>query len=431
MRRARVRRIVTLALTGAVTAIIACASAGAPPGGPERHEPPQIIAISPESGATNVKIKEAEIRFDEVVNDRPAASGASQLNQLFLISPRDGDAQVGWHRNRITIRPRKGFRANTAYRVTMLPGLADLRGNVRREGLSILFSTGPTFPSMSIIGIVFDWAAQRPANGAYIEATSLADTTLVYVAATDTLGQFDVGPLNPGTYRVRALIDVNSNRMLDRGEKWDTTTIPVQGVRHAIELDAIERDTVAATISRVTVDDSVTLHVDFTMPLDPALPLQPALFRIQRADSTSLNIVSAQWAAAYDRSRAAADSAARADSIARARPPGDTTRARPVPPPPVAPTPGVRQAPPPPKPHVPPPERIVVLKLSPTTPLVLKSSYVIAAPGVRNLLGKSSPKPFIFTVRPPPPPAPPDTTHRAPRDTTRRPPPTGRPPVSR
>jgi len=372
------------------------------------------------------------------VSDRPSASGASQLSQIFLISPRDGDANVGWHRSRLTVRPHKGFRANTAYRITMLPGLADLRGNVRRDGLTFLFSTGASFPTMSIIGTVFDWAAQRPANGAYIEATSLADTTLVYVTATDSLGRFDVGPLDPGTYRVRGLIDQNSNRVLDRGEKWDTTTTTVATVRNAIELDAIERDTVAPTIGRVVADDSVTLHVDFTIPLDPSLPLQPALFRIQRTDSTELQIASVQWAAAYDRAKQVADSAARADSIARAAR-TDTARARPAPPPPpppALPPTGARPAPPPPKPRALPPEHSVVVKLSPSTPVAVRGTYVITARGVRSLVGKSTTKSFTFSVRPP---APPDTTKRAPRDTTRRPPsarppprpPAGRPPVLR
>src|SRR6185437_8659371 len=139
-------------------------STGAVPGGPEDHAPPQIATITPDSGQVNVHPKQVDFRFDETVNDRP--SGASTLDQLFLISPRSGGVDVSWHRSRISVRPNKGFRPNTAYRVTMLPGLADLRGNVRKVGLTMLFSTGPTFPPFNIVGHVFDWAAQRAAVGA-------------------------------------------------------------------------------------------------------------------------------------------------------------------------------------------------------------------------------------------------------------------------
>jgi len=139
----------------ALVFVAGCASAGAPPGGPDRKLPPEITAVSPDSGQTNVKAKSVEFRFDEVVSDRPSG-GATGLDQIFLLSPRNGNAVVSWHRTRITVRPRKGFRPNTAYKITMLPGLLDLHGNVRKETTTILFSTGATFPAFSVVGRVFD-----------------------------------------------------------------------------------------------------------------------------------------------------------------------------------------------------------------------------------------------------------------------------------
>ncbi|HEU4787277.1 MAG TPA: Ig-like domain-containing protein, partial [Gemmatimonadaceae bacterium] len=286
------RRLTALALTAGAVAGIACASAGAPPGGPEDHAPPQILSVTPESGQTNVRPKEVEFRFDEVVSDR--GTGATAIDQLFLISPRTGAPNVSWHRRRITVKPGKGFLPNTAYRVTVLPGLADLRGNVRKDGATVLFSTGAGFPPFSILGVVFDWAGQQVAKGAYVEAVSHPDTNIVYVAATDTAGDFEVGPLPAGEYTVRALIDQNSNRTLDRNEKWDSTTVTVSDARRVVELDAIERDTVPPAISNIEVMDSVSLRVTFDKPIDPGLPLQPALVQLQRADSTPLEVTRVQ-----------------------------------------------------------------------------------------------------------------------------------------
>lgn len=420
------RRLIAPAIAFALVA--ACASAGAPPGGPDDHAPPQIVMVSPDSGKTNVHPKEVEFRFDEVVSDRP--SGATTLNQLFLISPRTagGAADVSWHRSRITVKPARGFRPNTTYRVTMLPGIADLRGNVRRDGASILFSTGATFPAYSIPGRVFDWAAEKPANGVYVEAISKTDTNVVYLAATDSLGQFDVGPLEAGAYTVRALIDQNTNRVLDRNEKWDTTTVTVSDARPMIELDVIERDSAAAAFQNIAVDDSVTLHISFDKSLDPKIPLQPALIRIQRADSSAMEVTKVEWAAAYDQARQAfiTDSARRAD----------TTRARqPAAPPaaaaPATPTPaGQRPPPPPPKPKAPPPERAIVVSLSPRNPLVPGATYRITAQGLRNLVGNTTEIRRTFTA---PKPTPKDTTRKTAPDSTRRPPPDSarRPPAAR
>ena len=418
------RRLTILMAMAASTAAITlgCASASQPPGGPERKTPPQIIAISPESGETNVKLRAAEFRFDEVVSDRPSGGG-TDLNQIFLVSPRDGAPDVSWHRSRITVRPRKGFRPNTAYRITMLPGLTDLRGNVRKEGTSILFSTGPTFPAYSILGRAFDWALERPVNGAYIEAISRKDTTLVYVSASDSSGMFDLGPLEPGTYLVRGLVDQNANRTIDTREKWDSTTVEVVDTRSPIELDLIERDSVPPNLNNATPEDSTTLRLTFDKAIDPTIDLQPNLFRVLRADSTPLQIVRVEWMAAYNREKAAADSAKRAAAADSARRRGDTTRrvdSAVVPTSAAIAARAQRGVPPAPKPRTPAPDLGVVLHLSPQTPLT-PGRYAVHVRGMRNLRGNASEFRRVFTVTPPT--AVRDTTRRAPGDTTRRPPP--------
>ena len=425
------RRLITLAVFATIAVILGCASAGAPPGGPERKTPPEILSISPDSGATNVGIKEVEFKFDEVVSDRPAGAATGELDQIFLVSPMDGAANVSWHRSRITVKPRKGFRANTAYRITMLPGLADLRGNVRKEGATILFSTGATFPPFSILGRVFDWSAGRPANGAFVEAISHPDTNLIYVTATDSMGSFDVGPLPAGTYTVRALIDANSNRSVDRNEKWDTTTVVVANVRPVVELDAIERDSVPPVFDNIAVDDSVTVSVTFDKPLDPAMHPDSAMLTLQKQDSSRIAIVSVAWESAFQKARAARDSAHRADSLradSTRRPPAAAPPVTPPrPPAPAVPVPGgQRAAPPPPKPKAPAPERTIIITVA--TPLAQNTTYRLTARGFKNLLGNAREVTRTFTVpKPAPPKSPTDTTRRAPGDTT-KPPAPRRPP---
>ena len=406
------RRLIALLL------VAGCASAGTPPGGPERHTPPAIVAVSPDSGATNVKATSVEIQFDEVVSDRPSGA-ATGLDQLVLVSPRTGNPDVSWHRSRISVKAHNGFRPNTAYRITLLPGLADLRGNVLKETRTILFSTGPSFPPFAIPGRIFDWGAQKPVGGAYIEAISKADTTIAYLAASDTTGQFEIGPLPGGEYLVRGLIDQNANHAIDRNEKWDSLSVTIAGTSSLIELDAIERDTLPANIENVARVDSVTVRVTFDKPLDPRLPLQPVLVHLVHADSTPVEITTVEWQSTFDRDQAAkqqaaADSARRADS--------SRTGGRPPTPPPPTPTPGGRTPPPPPKPKLPAPDRGIILIASPTTP-INPGDYVVTVKGMRNLLGKSRDVRRPFTVQKP---APRDSSAARP-DSVRRPP--GRPPL--
>jgi len=307
-------------LITAAAAVAACASATPPPGGPERHAPPLVLSFTPETNAVNVRVHDAAIQFDEVVSQRP--QGAPDLAGLFLISPRDGDPHVSWHRSRVTIRPRRGFRPNTVYTITMLPGMLDLHNNVRRNGASLTFSTGPTIPSTIVRGRVFDWLTGQVAPRAFVQAFAPTDTTVVYVAEADSNGAFALPHLVTGTYIVRGFIDGNHNRKLDRTELWDTTRINLVDTAR-LEFLTFLHDTIGPRIMDVAVHDSVTLRVTFDRGIDPTLQITPALFTLKGKDSTEIPISAARSAAAFDSATDSAaryrtDSAFRSDSLRRA-----------------------------------------------------------------------------------------------------------------
>jgi len=343
-----VRRLTRWLCTLASAAVaVGCANRGGlgPPGGPVDTTRPRVIRVTPESGSVSQRAGAVQFSFSRVVTDNPARG---QLDQYFLISPSDGLPRVNWHRDRIDVRPRHGFRPNTAYSVTLLPGLADVRGNQMKESAVTVFSTGATFPRFGILGTIFDWAAERPAGGALVEAISRPDS-VVYLAAADSLGQYAIGPFGAGRYTLLGFVDRNNNRVLDPGEIFDSMTVAITNTRQSIELLAINRDTIPPRMTAVSRDDSATLRVTFDRPLDPEMPLTPALFRLQHTDSTEVQIAAVLGA------KAAADSAARRDSTRRdstttrrdttsaARPPGAPPSIVPLP------TPGnppVRQRPP-------------------------------------------------------------------------------------
>src|SRR4051812_42786689 len=155
---------------------LACASVGRPPGGPVDTDPPEVVSASIDTNAVGVKAAKLDLHFNEVVAERPAVSGGPgspiTLETIVLVSPRTGTAKVDWHRETISIEPRGGFKPNTTYRITLLPGLADLRGNVSKATLSYVFSTGSTLEKSGILGRVFDWQAGTIAPGAIVEAVA-------------------------------------------------------------------------------------------------------------------------------------------------------------------------------------------------------------------------------------------------------------------
>lgn len=435
----------------AAATVLACANRGMqPPGGPVDPTPPHVERVTPESGSVSQRGGAVRFVFSKVMSDNPSRGA---LNQYFLISPTDGEPRVNWHRNYIDVRPRHGFRGNTAYTVTLLPGLADVRGNQMTEQTTTVFSTGATIPQYGILGTIFDWTAERPATGAFVEAIARPDSSAVYVAVPDSLGQFVLGPFGPGRYTLLGFIDRNSNRALDPGEAWDSSTVVITTSRPVAELLAIPRDTNPPRMTALARDDSVTLRVTFDRAIDPTQELSAGLFRVQRADSTEVPIALALGA------RAAADSAARRDSTRRdsiARQDTSARRDTMTPPPPAAnpslptsvvPVPTARPAapqvtprpstiaPPPPHPSKPAPETSVLLKLAPPAVLDTGATYRVTARGIRGISGRSGTSSRTVTIPKPPPPSRTDSLRRRPltrqdslrlRDSTRTPP---RPPV--
>jgi hypothetical protein len=409
-----VRRLILL------VAVVGCAQVGAPPGGPEDRNPPRLLRISPDTNALNARPRNVDLRFDEIVNERPARGG-QDLASLFVISPRRGRVDVRWRRSRIEIRARRGWLPNTTYTITQLPGVTDLRGNSDSLEYRYMFTTGPSRATSNIRGQVFDWVAARPAPRAYVEAIQLPDS-LTYAEFADSLGRFTFRYLPPGQYHLRALIDANSNRAVDRRELFDSATITL---RDSIQREVLAfiHDSLGPGIAEVSATDSTTLRVTFDRPLLPSAAVTSEQFSVRAADSSVVPITAVLVGSAYEkelddsvRAKVRRDSltaAARADSIRRANP----QAAPPRPTPPVQlPRRPAADTTPPPRPSAPIPETYAVIRLG--RPVLPVTSYRVRAEGLRNLMGVYRSSDRVFTTpraRPDSASRPPDSTGAPPR----------------
>lgn len=295
-----------------LVALVACAQQGFPPGGPPDKVPPKLLKTTPDSNARNVSEKEVNFQYDEVLTERPA--GASSLDALVLISPRDGAPRVGWHRTRISVRGHKDWKPNTTYTVILLPGISDLRGNADKFGYQLVFSTGPEIAGQSISGVVFDWPAGHPAPNAIVEAVSHPDST-VYISRADSVGHFTIVHMPPGSFTVYGWVDANNNHDRDEHELQDSATLTLKDTA-SVELLAFIHDSIGPHIVTVEARDSVTIHATFDKPVDPKQPLDTEHILVRAADSSIVPIKAIVSAREIDKRRN--DSTARADSI-RAR----------------------------------------------------------------------------------------------------------------
>jgi hypothetical protein len=376
-------RLGLIAVVAIVGGALGCASASPPPGGPEVHAPPRLVRLTPDSNAVNVKDRNATFFFDETINDR--GTGTQELRNYFLLSPSDGEPEVSWHRNRIDVRPRGGFRPNTAYTITLLPGLTDLRSNAMRTGASLVFSTGPTIPPERITGTVFDWVAGHPASRALLQA--ITPDSNMYLAQSDSAGRFTIGPLPAGSYLVRAIIDLNGNRELDRNEAFDTARVAVPQ-KAPLELLTVQRDTLPPRIITVAPTDSATLRVTFDRFLDPLQPPPASAFRLVASDSSAIP-VTAVLTPREEQKETQATQQATADSLRRV----DSLAGKVLPPRrPVAPAPKAGVA----TPSAPPPFTGVLLRAG--KPLAPGAGYRLTVSSARGLSGRSQGSERSFTT---------------------------------
>jgi hypothetical protein len=316
---------------------VGCARILAPPGGPPDRTPPRLVATTPDSLAIIADFEgDVEFEFDEVISEGGSPNfglGTGDLEKLVVVSPSKGVPEVSWRRNRITVRPRGGWRPNTVYRVELLPGVADLANNRLPTGRVVTFSTGAPLPTAVLRGLVVDWATQRPLRNGLVEAIHLPDS-LAYKTVSDSLGRFELGPVPEGEYLVYGVVDQNTNRLREPREAFDSNRVAQGGP--VGEIWVFRHDTTMVRLSSAALNDSLSLALTFSQQLNPYQRLPTVAVEVRELpDSTPVPVMAILPKGQYDSlfppvrstdtARARADSlraiqdSIRNDSLARAR----------------------------------------------------------------------------------------------------------------
>lgn len=295
--------------------LVACAKIEPPPGGPPDPIAPHLVATIPDSLRSLPDFDgDVQFQFDEVISEGGTpntGTGTGGLERLIILSPSKDVPRVGWHRSRISVRPREGWQPNRVYRVELLPGVTDLRNNRSDAKRVVTFTTGAPLPTWTLTGSAHDWTTGQPARGAVIMARLLPDS-LDYRTLADSSGSFRLGPVPSGTYLVYGAIDKNRDVRWDPREAFDS--VRVQSDSAPVDLWIFPHDSVGPRIQTIAVRDSLSATVEFTQPLLPGQrPDTAGLLLRVLPDSVPVPVVSLLPPAL--------------DSIAHPR--ADTTRTRP------------------------------------------------------------------------------------------------------
>lgn len=196
-------------------AVWGCAVQAPPSGGPVDRIPPEITGTDPMPGTLHVptSFKRLKIVFSERMKESTAR------NNLFISPPLK--FQTKWKKGRILIIDfEEALKDSQTYVLSVGSGLQDMHNNKMARSFTLAFSTGDTIDQGKITGTIY---GLKRGETFYVFAYLLGDSTRFnpfknkpdYVTLNGEKGDFTLGYLKNGTYRVIAVEDRNHNLRLD------------------------------------------------------------------------------------------------------------------------------------------------------------------------------------------------------------------------
>jgi len=262
----------------AAIAVFGCAKVSAPTGGPKDTEPPVPLRSSPVNYSTNFKGKKFIVEFNEFID-------LKNVSQELLVSPPvENKPKTVMRGKKMVVRINNKLADSTTYNFNFFNSITDLNEGNILENFQFEFSTGDTFDSTYMGGIVTNAFTDYPQkNIKVLLYRQLTDSTPrtqkpECVGRTNNDGLFIVPNMKAGVnYHVFALQDMNNNNLFDLPNEaiafcdstiqpsfkpmlvYDTITLIEKISRD--KKDTIFRDSIYSYTEMVTTIDNVKLRL--------------------------------------------------------------------------------------------------------------------------------------------------------------------------
>lgn len=202
--------------------LVHCAKRGRPSGGPIDEEPPVVTTFEPPNYSTGFQGNEIEIRFNEFIKFEGLQEQliiSPPLEYRPIISPQGGTSK------RIKVKILDTLKPNTTYTINFGQSIIDNNEGNPYPYLKYVFSTGEYVDSLQLSGKVVDALAREPEDfisvmlyqidEEYTDSTVFKEKPRYLTNTLDSLTDFTLENLMPGTYQMIALKDRNRNLMFD------------------------------------------------------------------------------------------------------------------------------------------------------------------------------------------------------------------------
>ena len=186
---------------------VGCANMVPPQGGLRDTIPPSLVHASPPDSSHNFQDSRITLTFSEFVT-------VENTRENLIISPLPkNDPIVEYHLRTVTVRLKDTLQPNTTYTLDFGKAIRDVNeGNIDKN-FTYLFSTGPTFDSLSLAGKVVVAETGRPDSTLIVMLHVHGDDSAVvnekprYITRLDSSGNFTFRNLPAGRFYIYALDD--------------------------------------------------------------------------------------------------------------------------------------------------------------------------------------------------------------------------------
>ena len=259
--------------------LAACASIGAPDGGPYDEDPPVLVKATPVLGATNVEAAKIALEFNENIKLENA------FEKVVVSPPQLQMPEIKYAGKKVTVELFDTLRPNTTYSIDFGDAIVDNNEGNPYENFAYVFSTGEQVDTLAVSGTVLNAQDLEPVKGIIVGLHSCLDDTAFSklpferVSRTDSRGRFTIKGIAPGKYRVYALSDANQNFLFDQKSE---AVAYLSGLIEPHAMPAVRPDTVWR--DSLTIDTIRNINYTRFLPDD-------IMLRVFKEDFTSQYLI--------------------------------------------------------------------------------------------------------------------------------------------
>jgi hypothetical protein len=205
---------ISLVLT-AFLFVTGCANIQRPMGGPRDRTPPKLLKATPLNQTRNFSAKQIQLDFDEYFKL------SNEYTEITVTPNMEKMPEYNIKSKSLVIKLKDTLAKNTTYVINFGKAIADVNeGNILKN-FTYVFSTGAHIDSLSISGNVTNTLTQTKEKDVTVLLFPLRLDSLfgkkkpAIYATTDSSGNFKLGNLHGGDYKIYALKEATVNKIYD------------------------------------------------------------------------------------------------------------------------------------------------------------------------------------------------------------------------